>query len=243
VPLWDDPQYRALATYAAGILGTKDGDIIAAILAQWTCEHGNADAYPPSRNNPGNLSRGAASGLGIPFTVTYPNPQPSNPIVTYQVPRDGARAYSTLINTGSRYAAVRAAVKAGNGKAYIVAIGKSGYGTPTGCMLSAYHPPAPVPPQPPEEDILPCIFVGSGHVVGDVAAGTPYFQSPNGKQIGTTGAFVAEWIGSPTLADCATRDGGWCLIAQLTADYAIVPGVARYIRRADLTNPRPWPTP
>jgi hypothetical protein len=241
-PLWSDPAYRTLAEYSAAIMGTGDGDIVAAILAQWTCEKGNADAYPPSRNNPGNLTRGAASGLGIPFTVTYPNPQPGNPVVTYATPRNGAHAYAKLIMTGSRYGGVRAAVRLGNGRAYIVAMGDSGYGTSTACMLSTYHPPAPAPVPPPEVDPMPCTLVGSGHIVGDVVAGTPYYDRPGGSRIGTTGAMTVEWIGSPTLADCATRDDGWCLIAGLTPAGTITPGVARYIARADLRNPREWPS-
>ncbi len=167
--LWNDPKYRALAAVAAGIMGSKDGDIIAAILAQWTCEKGNADAYPPSRNNPGNLARGAASGLGYPFHVDYPNPQPGNPIVTFATPGDGARAYGKLIHVGSRYAGVRAAVAAGNGHAYIVAMGKSGYGTSTGCMLSAYHPPAPQPtPKPEPEDPVGLTFRYIDRIPGTV---------------------------------------------------------------------------
>ncbi len=151
--LWSDPHYRALATVSAKALGTSSGSIIAAILAQWTCEKGNADAYPPSRNNPGNLARGAASGLGYPFSVQYPNPQPGNPIVTFTTPTYGALAYAKLLRLGSRYAGVRAAVKAGNGRAFIIAMGKSGYGTGTACMFSAYHPPtAPAPT--PEKDML-----------------------------------------------------------------------------------------
>ncbi len=105
--------------------------------------------------------------------MTYPNPQPGNPIVTYSTPTNGARAYGTLIKVGSRYAGVRAAVKAGNGHAYITAMGKSGYGTSTACMLSAYHPPAPAPKPPTEVplqsfNVLPgptgsLVVKGDGH--------------------------------------------------------------------------------
>lgn len=147
--LYNDPRYIALAAEAALVLGTKDRDIIAAILAQWTCEKGNSDEYPPVRNNPGNLARGAAQGLGFSFTIQYPNPQPGNPIVTFWSPAGGAGAYARLIASGSRYAGVRKAVKAGDGHAFIVAMGKSGYGTGTACMLSAYHPSAPPTDTPP----------------------------------------------------------------------------------------------
>jgi hypothetical protein len=130
------------------VLGTSDPDIVAAILAQWTCEKG-ADPYPPARDNPGNLARGAAQGLGVPFRIEYPNPQPGNPIVTFATPELGATAYGRLVNSGARYAAVRAAARAGDGHAYIVAMGASGYGTGTACMLSAYRPPAPPTDTPP----------------------------------------------------------------------------------------------
>ncbi len=181
--LWNDPKYKALAKLSAAVMGSTDGDIIAAILAQWTCEKGNADAYPPGRNNPGNLARGAASGLGYTFHVDYPNPQPGNPIVTFETPGNGAKAYGKLIAVGSRYAAVRAAVKAGNGHAYIVAMGHSGYGTTTACMLSTYHPPLPVPPtHPPGGEVI--VPQSLGHVVTTTEA--RIYPVPNGTPIAST---------------------------------------------------------
>jgi hypothetical protein len=140
-----DPQYRALATKAARVLHTNDADIIAAILAQWQCEKGNNDPYPPVRNNPGNVARKAASTLGFPFTVPdlATNPQPGNPIVTFRSSLDGANAYGKLLDTGSRYERVRKAVKAGDGHAFILAMGASGFGSSTKCMLGAYRPPPP----------------------------------------------------------------------------------------------------
>lgn len=138
--LYTDPRYRALAIAAARILGTSSANIVNAILAQWACEKGQGDAYPPFRNNPGNLARGAAHGLGYPFYVQYPNPQPSNPIVTFYSALAGAKAYATLLKVGSRYAGVRAAARAGNGRAFCIAMGASGYGTSARCMLSVYRP-------------------------------------------------------------------------------------------------------
>lgn len=91
------------------------------------------------------------------------------------------------------------------------------------------------------EDEMRSIIVGSDRVLGDVAAGVPYYEAPNGKQVGTTGAMTAEWLGSPTLDDGTTRDTGWCLIVGLSPELERVPGVARYIRRDALVNPRPWP--
>lgn len=159
--LHNDPKWRALAATAAQVEGTKDLDIIAAILAQWACEQGAGHPYPPNRNNPGNLARGAANGLGYPFHVQFPNPQPGNPIVTFDTPMDGARAYGKLIvnggGVGERYAGVMSAVRAGNGHDYIIEMGQSGYGTGTACMLSAYYPPAPPTdnPKPPGGEPVP----------------------------------------------------------------------------------------
>jgi len=97
--------------------------------------------------------------------------------------------------------------------------------------------------EPAEEDMR-SIIVGTGRVIGDVAAGTPYFESPGGKQVGTTGAGTVEWLGTPTLDDGATRDPAWCLIVGLTGDPPErVAGVARYIRRPALTNTRAFPAP
>jgi hypothetical protein len=143
-----DPHYVALARRAAGRLGTTDQRIINAILAQWQCEHGTGDLYPPTRNNPGNLARGAVPP-GFPYTVQYPNPQLGNPIVTFYTPESGADAYATLLKTGSRYAAVRTAVAMGDGVGFIKAVGASGYGTGTTCMLGVYKTePLPTPTHP-----------------------------------------------------------------------------------------------
>ena len=100
-----------------------------------------------------------------------------------------------------------------------------------------------VPTAPPSDIEVPvAIIVGSDRVIGDVAVGTPYFDAPNGTQIATTGPGTVEWLASPTLADGVTRDPDWCLIVGLTADLKRVPGVARYIKRAALANPRGWPS-
>ncbi len=187
--LRNDPRWVALAKAAAKVMGSSDPDIIAAILAQWTCEHGN-DPYPPVRNNPGNLARGAAQGLGYPFSVQYPNPQPGNPIVTFDTPMHGAQAYGKLIATGSRYAAVRVAVAAGNGHAYVIAMGQSGYGTSIICMVNAYVPTAPptdtIPPKPKTEatDMAILLQDEAQPLVVEVPAGGEWFYDSERKQPG-----------------------------------------------------------
>lgn len=113
----------------------------------------------------------------------------------------------------------------------------------TDAQLRAF---AGIPPAPPSDvEVSVPLIVGSDRVLGDVAAGTPYFDTPGGTQVGTTGAMHVEWYGSPTLADGVTRDPDWCLIVGLNADLTRPPGahVARYIKRPALINPRVWPAP
>ncbi len=135
-----DASYGALARTAAAALGAGSPDIARAILAQWQCELGAGAPYPPPRNNPGNIARGLARDLGIPVTVAPgPNPQPGNPIVTYPTAAIGAQAYATVIARKSRYRSALAAARAGDGQAFVRAIGSSGWGTGTSCMLSVYR--------------------------------------------------------------------------------------------------------
>jgi hypothetical protein len=139
---FDDPRYKVLATRAATALGTNSAEIINAILAQWRCEIGAQDIYPPNRNNPGNIAKGAASDVGATYIVAPgPNPQPGNPIVTFATPEYGADIYAKVLGTLPRYAGVRAAVQAGSASEFITAIGNSGYGTSATCMRSAYRDP------------------------------------------------------------------------------------------------------
>lgn len=135
--LSSNPSYQALAALAASALGNPAPAIVKAILAQWQCELGNV-AYPPTRNNPGNIARGFAEGVGIPFTVHFPNPQPGNPIVTYATPADGARAYAGGIRKFKRYAVARAAVARGDGRGFILGLTAAGWGTNAACALRVY---------------------------------------------------------------------------------------------------------
>lgn len=142
---WDDPRYKVLATRSATILGTNSPKIINAIMAQWRCEIGANDYYPPARNNPGNVAEDAAKAIGFPYTVPdrATNPQPGNPIVTFDTPERGADAHGTLLKTLPRYKPVRDAVAADDPIAYFNAIVSSGYGPgSTACMVSVYVDPA-----------------------------------------------------------------------------------------------------
>lgn len=143
-----DPRYRALATRSAARMGTTSAAIINAMLAQWSCELGANDVYPPRRNNPGNLAAGAASSIGASYTVETPNPQPGNPIVTFATPEVGANAYGNLLQRLPRYAGVRQAVADHNGPEFLREISRAHYGTSLACMESAYVAP-PKPSKPP----------------------------------------------------------------------------------------------
>lgn len=148
--LGTDPRYISDAYAAAALIGAAGKrDVVRGILAQWTCEKGNADAYPPVRNNPGNLSRDALAGVaGIPpFHVdSGTNPQPGNPIVTFATGRDGARAYGLYLAARSRYAAALVAARRGDGLTFALLVCAAGYGTGSACTRSAYltipEPPA-----------------------------------------------------------------------------------------------------
>lgn len=135
-----DSRYGALAAAAAAALGSSSPDVARAILSQWQCELGAGAPYPPPRNNPGNIARGLASELGLAYTVAPgSNPQPGNPIVTYPTASVGAQAYAAAIATHSRYAGALRAARAGDGLAFVRAIGSSGWGTGLSCMLSVYR--------------------------------------------------------------------------------------------------------
>jgi hypothetical protein len=77
------------------------------------------------------------------------------------------------------------AVHVGNGHEYIVAMGASGYGTSTACMLSAYHPPVPTAPPtdtpPPAGDVVlqPELPDGGIPTVVDCKTGTVLYKDSN----------------------------------------------------------------
>lgn len=133
-----DPNYQRLAATAAASIGARSPEITKAILAQWQCEQDSG--WPPARNNPGNLARGAADVTGVPYGIAPGrNPQPSNPIVTFGSPEAGAEAYARLIARGARYGAARRAAANGDGLGYLREVSSAGYGTRYGCASSVYR--------------------------------------------------------------------------------------------------------
>ena len=176
-----DSRYVNIATAAAtiiiGSLNPADS-LLKGILAQWRCEKGGL-AYPPSWNNPGNLSLGFAKGLGFTYTIPQPNPQPDNPIVAFTTPLNGAKCYGKGIATYPRYAQAVAEAKAGSGYNYMVAVSKAGYGTPIQCMNSVWPLitlPSTVIPDP---GVNMPIYTLGGLQTATVPAGTPWFDYPN----------------------------------------------------------------
>ena len=128
--------YRRLATLAAGELGTAHPAIIAAILAQWTCEQPR-NTWPPVHNNPGFVTVGALKSNGI--AAAYATTRPGiHFLAQFPTPDAGATAYGRYVHVSPRYAKARAAIKAGDGAEYLRAITRAGYGTGTNCSLSAY---------------------------------------------------------------------------------------------------------
>lgn len=142
----DDPRYRVLAMRAAAVMGSTSKGIVNAIIAHMRCEIGSRDAYPPTRNNPGNVAQDAARDVKAAYTVDTPNPQPGNPIVTFSTPEYGADTYGHVINDLPRYAMVRSAVRADEPEAYLHAVAAAGYGTGFACLASVYRDPADSPP-------------------------------------------------------------------------------------------------
>lgn len=150
--LWQDARYVALARRAAGELGAAFDEVARAILAQWACEIGASHAWPPPRNNPGNVTVGWMTGLGIPYTVPdlATNPQPANPIVTLASADDGADAYAKGLAAFPRYATAVVKARAGDGLAFAEDVCLAGYGTALACVAAAYPTIAlPVTPAPP----------------------------------------------------------------------------------------------
>ncbi len=154
-----DPRYRPLASTAIAAMGAQaSSSMVAAIVSQWQCEQ-PANAWPPRRNNPGNLARGWAAAVGIPFTVDFPNPQPSNPIVTYASAADGAQAYGIGIRSFSRYSSALAYARGGDGARFLKAITSAGYGTSYTCAISVYNR---LGGQAAGGDVIPASTTGSG---------------------------------------------------------------------------------
>ena len=151
-----DPRVWPYARLAAAIVNggrAAAPSVVAGVVAQWTCESGHG--WPPARNNPANLARGFVAGLGVPYTVGEPNPQPGNPIVTFATIAAGASAYARGLVAIPRYAPAIARARAGDGKGFADAVCRAGFGTSQACVDSVYAGLV-VPPPPAPRDNIEC---------------------------------------------------------------------------------------
>lgn len=127
--------------------GRAHPSVAQAVLAQWIAEHGVQ--WPFSRNNPGNLARGWARSFPFPFTISTPNPQPGNPIVTFASLAAGADCYAQGLVAFPRYNAAVAAARAGDGLLFAVRVCQAGFGTRESTVRSVYAAlRAPATPTP-----------------------------------------------------------------------------------------------
>jgi hypothetical protein len=180
--------WAAARTAADRLVGRRaDPSVVRAVLAQWIAENGWR--WPPPRNNPGNVARGWAANFDIPFYWTLPNPQPSNPIVTFRRLDDGVRCYTAGLLAFARYALAVRAARAGQGLQATVLICRAGYGTRESTVRMVYAAlggePAPAPaPAPGGHDVA----IRYAQVAGTrtrmrLREGQALYQYPGGPRI------------------------------------------------------------
>lgn len=157
------------------------------VLAQWIAENGWT--WPPPRRNPGNLARGWAGSFSYPFTYSFPNPQPGNPIVTFATLQGGADCYAAGLVSFPRYAAAVTAARAGDGLGFAVAVCQAGYGTTESAVRSVYAvlatPTAPGGVAQPGGDnvaIRYAMVTATGNHM-QLPAGAPLYDRPGGTRV------------------------------------------------------------
>jgi len=129
-----DPRYQPLAAIAAGALGASgQSDVVRAILAQWQCEQ-SPNAWPPARNNPGNVTNGALASVG--WVVHEGSGVPKK--AQFATPEQGAQAYGYLLAQANRYRTAVARARAGDGAGFLKAVTDAGYGTRYSCAYAVY---------------------------------------------------------------------------------------------------------
>lgn len=181
---YTDPRWISLAHSAAQALGANTPPIVAAILAQWSCEDGTSAPWPPALNNPGNLTSNIGGLDGEPHSVgRYIGG--GDYLYRYQTPLAGALAYANYLLHSSRYRTAITAARAGDAKGFLTAVCNGGYGTRLTCCLAILPHIAAVPTPQPAQQHWRCIagtvnvrqlastggkIVGTQHR-GDVVAG------------------------------------------------------------------------
>lgn len=158
-----------------------------AVLAQWIAEHGWQ--WPFSRNNPGNVARSWADDFGYPFSVSHPNPQPGNPIVTFPTQAIGADVYAQGLVKFDRYNGAVTKARAGDGLGFGLAVIHAGYGTGENVFRQVYAmlaaPSSGGPKQPVQEGNVAIRWsqVGTTATRMRLRAHTPLHESPGGPQV------------------------------------------------------------
>jgi hypothetical protein len=174
------------------VAGGADPSVARAVLSQWIAENGWH--WPPARNNPGNIAKGAAVDLPGTWHAVFPNPQPGNPIVTYATLEMGLEAYAAALRTFQRYANALPLVRAGRGLDAMVQVCADGWGTNSATVRSVYaalgtDPTGPAPaPVPVEEPMDPTVIPDQ---VVDVAPGGTLYKRVNGALV----VLGAAWPG------------------------------------------------
>jgi hypothetical protein len=183
--------------------------LVTGILAQWIAENGWG--FPPPRNNPGNLAKGWTDNFEFQCHVAPgSNPQPGNPIMTFDSLEDGAHCYAAGLAAFKRYKTAVALGKAGDGLGFAVEICKAKYGTRESTVRSVFATLLPH-----SQDIISrrinvairfCRVTKTKDRV-QLKKGQPLFESPGGRQVTTMDVDAAV----PRLGLAGTVNGkGWC---------------------------------
>jgi hypothetical protein len=210
-----DERFWDLAQVAADRLIGQPADrsLAAGVLAQWIAENGWR--FPPPRNNPGNLSKRWTDAFDLPCHAVSPNPQPGNPIMTFDRLGDGARCYADGLAAFKRYRHAVTAGKAGDGLGFAVAVCKAKYGTRESTVKSVFAKLSR------DENLMPrrinvairyCRVLKTEDMV-QLKKGQPVFESPGGRQV----TKMSRDATVPRLGMAGTVDGkGWCAVVVAT---------------------------
>ncbi len=210
-----DERFWGLAQVTADrLIGQPANRSLAAgVLAQWIAENGWG--FPPRRNNPGNLSKGWTDKFDLPCHAVNPNPQPGNPIMTFDRLEDGAKCYAAGLTAFKRYRDAITAGKAGDGLGFAIAVCQAGYGTRESTVKSVFATLSR------DESLMPrrinvairnCGVLKTQDRVS-LKKGQPLFESPGGRQV----TKMSRDASVPRLGLAGTVDGkGWCVVVVAT---------------------------
>jgi hypothetical protein len=211
-----DERFWSLAAVAAERLVRGPAvtrSLVTGILSQWIAENGWG--WAPPRNNPGNLAQGWTDHFKNEFPCHVApggNPQPGNPIMTFDKVNDGALCYAAGLATFSRYAKAVALGKAGDGLGFAVEICRQAYGTRESTVKSVFANLAPhavgqaAVARRINVAIRYCRVTQTLDMV-QLKAGQPLFDSPGGRAVTKMSADATV----PRLGLAGSVNGaGWC---------------------------------